>query len=137
MKPLTGVARNMARTLSRCGGFFATVSAGNQRDTVGSTSASMPFCCATAMRSSHCWLDLRRRLAGRVADDDAIEAVGMALGEAERGGAAHGQAGEVRLLDRQRVHQTERIGKQRIERIAAGRHVGAAVAALVVAQHAE
>ena len=112
MKPLTGVARNMARTLSRCGGFFATVSAGNQRDTVGSTSASMPFFCATAMRSSHRWLDCGVDWQGESQTDDAIEAVGMALGEAERGGAAHGQAGEVRLLDRQRVHQTERIGKQ-------------------------
>jgi len=61
----------------------------------------------------------------------------MALGEAKRRGAAHGQAGEVRLPDRQRVHQTERVGKQGIERIAAGRHFGAAVAALVVAQDAE
>ena len=61
----------------------------------------------------------------------------MPLGKAKRGGAAHGQAGEMRFLDRQRVHQTERIGEQRIERIAAGRHVGAAVAALVVAQDAE
>ena len=79
---------------------------------------------------------LRRRLARRVADDDAVEAIGMALGKPERGGAAHRQTGEVRLLDRQGVEQAERIGKQRVVGIAARRRVGAAVAALVVAQHA-
>ena len=39
----------------------------------------------------------------------------MALGKAKRGGAAHRQAGEMRLLDRERIEQAERIGKQRIE----------------------
>src|SRR5262252_7737896 len=57
MKPLTGVARIIARTLARCGGFLASVSGGNQRAMVGSTSASIPSFCATTMRSSHCWLD--------------------------------------------------------------------------------
>ena len=56
MKPFTGVVRIIWRTLSRCGGLACMTSGGNQRDIVGSTSASMPCFCAIAMRSSHCWL---------------------------------------------------------------------------------
>ena len=79
---------------------------------------------------------LRRRLARRIADDNAVETVGMTLGKSERGGAAHRQAGKMRLLDRQRVEKPQRVGKQRIVGIAPRRCVGRAVAALVVAQHA-
>ena len=43
------------------------------------------------------------RLARRIADDNAVEAFGMTLGEAERGCAAHGEPGEMRLVDVQGV----------------------------------
>ena len=61
----------------------------------------------------------------------------MLLRQAERGGAAHGQAGEMRFSYCERIHQRERIGDQQVEGVAAGRHLGRAVPALIVAQHAE
>ncbi len=50
---------------------------------------------------------LRRRLAGQVADDDPVNTIGKMFGEAERGRAAHRQAGEVGFLDRQSIHQPD------------------------------
>jgi hypothetical protein len=74
-----------------------------------------------------------RRLARRIADDDPVEPVGMLLRQAERGRAAHGQAGEMRLLDRERVHQGDHVGQQQLEAVAPGGRVGTAVPTLVVA----
>src|SRR6185437_6722832 len=95
---------------------------------------------ALALRNGYTFLPLLRalwcRLAGRVADNDAVEALGMALGEAERGRAAHGEPGEMRLVDMQGIKQAEGVRQQRVERVAASRRVGAAMAALIVAQHA-
>ena len=89
------------------------------------------------MRSSHCWVETGVEWHGRVADDDAVETVGMALREAEPGGAAHREAGEMRALDRQRIEQGDRVRQQGVEAVAAGRRFGLAMAALVVAQDAE
>src|SRR5674476_384507 len=47
----------ICRIFARCGGFAATVSGGNQRAMVESTSAVIPCVRAMAMRSSHCWAD--------------------------------------------------------------------------------
>ena len=116
---------------------MATVSAGNQRAigrldqsfhalVLGDHNALFPLLTA-----------LRRRLARRVANNDAVETVGMFFGKAERGRSAHRQAGEMRFLDRKGIEKAERIGEKRVERIAAGRRLGSAVAALVVAQHPE
>ena len=66
-----------------------------------------------------------------------FEAVRTALGQAERGGAAHRQAGKMRFVDSKRVHQRQRIVEQRVETIAPRRRIAAAVAALIVAQHPE
>src|SRR5262245_51850959 len=60
----------------------------------------------------------------------------MGFRQAQRGGAAHGQACEMRLLDPERVHQRDGVVEQRGEAVAAGGRVGAAVPALIVAQHA-
>jgi hypothetical protein len=89
------------------------------------------------MRSSHCWLLVGVDLAWRVADDHPIEPIRMLLRQAERGGAAHGQAGEMRFSYCERIHQRERIGDQQVEGVAASRRLGRAVPALIVAQHAE
>src|SRR6516225_8834498 len=61
----------------------------------------------------------------------------MPLGETKRGGAAHRQAGESRFRNAERVHQRERIVKERVEGVAAGRRVSATMAALIVAQYAK
>src|SRR5262245_2295449 len=60
----------------------------------------------------------------------------MGFRQAERGGAAHGQPREMRLLDPEPVHQREGVVEQRREAVAAGGSVGAAVPALIVAQDA-
>ena len=78
----------------------------------------------------------RRRHAGRVAHDDAIDAIRVQLGEAERGRAAHREAREVRAPNRERVEQPDGVGDERIEGIAASRRIGPAMAALIVAHHA-
>src|SRR3546814_20215811 len=51
--------------------------------------------------------------------------------------AALREAAEMRPLDAEMVEQPDRIGGQRLDRIGAGRRVGAAVAAAVVADDAE
>ncbi len=51
--------------------------------------------------------------------------------------AAHGEAAERGVLDRKRVEQTDDIPAQTFERVFARGHVGCAMAARVVAQHAK
>ena len=79
MKPLTGVVRIICRIFARCGGFAATVSGGNQRAMVESTSAVIPCVRAMAMRSSHCWADAGVDAQGESAHDHAVEPLRMAL----------------------------------------------------------
>ena len=61
----------------------------------------------------------------------------MGLRQAERGGASHGQPGEMGLRDTESIHQRNRIGNQQPEGVAAGRRLAAAVPALVISQHPE
>ena len=89
------------------------------------------------MRSSHCWAPAGVDMQGEVADDDVVDAVGMKLGERERGRSAHGQADEMGALDFERIEQGHRIGDELRIGVAARRRLGSAMAALVVAQHAE
>src|ERR1051326_3683773 len=103
MKPLTGVARNMARTLSRCGGVSAQGSRRKPRP-AGGLDQSVD---ALLLRHRDALFPLLarlwRRLARRVADNDAIEPIRGAFGAPQRGGAAHRQARNVRLGDAERV----------------------------------
>ena len=68
---------------------------------------------------------------------DVVDPVGMKLGERERRGAAHGQPDEMGAGDLERIEQGQRIGDELRVGVAARRRLGRAVAALVVAQHAE
>ena len=88
------------------------------------------------MRSSHCcavagvdWHDESHTIT--------LSSLGMLLGQSEGGCAAHRQAGKMRLVDCERVHQREHVVHEQLECVTAAGRFGAAVAALVVAEHAE
>ena len=97
----------------------------------------MPCFWATTMRSSHCCALAGVDWHGVSQTMTRSKPVGMRLRQAERGRAAHRQAGEMRLLDRERVHQRDHVGQQHVEAVASGGRLGAAVPTLVVAQHAD
>jgi predicted dithiol-disulfide oxidoreductase (DUF899 family) len=79
----------------------------------------------------------RRRGGPAGARDDTVEPVGVALRQEQRSYTAHGQADEMRALNRQRVHQRDHIRSQQVEAVFSVSHVGTALPALVVAQHAK
>ena len=119
MNPLTGVVRIIARTCRVAADWRQRSRAETSAPTVGSTSASMPCFCATAMRSSHCCALAGVDWHGRVADDDPVEPVRMALRQPQRGGAAHRQPGEMRS-DR-RAHPSARPRRRSADRSCSGR----------------
>ena len=61
----------------------------------------------------------------------------MSLNKAEPGRSAERQADEMGARNSDGVHERDHIGDQCVECIAAGRHFGLPMAALVVAQNAE
>ncbi len=89
------------------------------------------------MRSSHCWLLCGVDWHGEFEHHDTVETIGIALCKTQRGRAAHRKTAEMCLFDRQRIEERQRVVKERVVRIAACRRIGAAVAALIVAQYLE
>ena len=112
-------------------------SGGNHRVIVGSIKGSMPCFCAIAMRSSHCCALAGLDWQPEVAHNHPVEPLGMLLGQAECSRSSHGEAGKMRLRDRKRSHQPERIGDQGFEAVAARRRIGGTVATLIITQDAE
>jgi hypothetical protein len=80
---------------------------------------------------------LRRRPPRVVAEDHPVEPAGMLLNEPHSGGATHRHAAPMGALDAERVHQGDHVVAQQLEGVTACGFFGLAVAALIVAQHAE